>query len=184
MWLIVALGVGLFGFIYFFTKPNNSTRNIDKYVSKYIDNSIELEFDYLDNIENIEYDDIYVGFNLKKLQRSKLSSVPNNQFTVYDSSRNKYFRVILVDSPESMKIHRTYILETLVKAKVNQNQLQEPSYGTKEKPIPILYLEIPKYKQSQNYYMIEKTPEKYRESVYYYLAYIMPKDEFKRMFKD
>lgn len=182
MWLIVILCVGLFGFVYFFTKSNNSTHDIEKYISEYIDNSVEIEINDIKKVEDIEYSDIYTGLKLNKLNRSKLSSVPNNYFTVYDSSRNKYFRILLISSAESMKIHRNDIKNTLVKVRVNQMQLNDPNYGTKENPIPVLYLEIPKYEKSPTYWMIKKTQEEYKEAVYYYLAYIMPKDEFKQRF--
>ncbi len=185
MWLVIVFGVGLFGFIYFFTKPINSARNIDKYVNEYIDNSVEIDLYGIYEQGSVKHDYIYTGLNFKKLQRSKLSSVSNNQFTIYCSHYNKYFRIILINSSaESMQIHSTYIDDdVLVKAKVNQFQLNDPNYGTKENPIPVLYLEIPECKQSPSYYMIEKTPEEYRKSVYIYLAYLMPRDEFKKMFK-
>ncbi len=79
----------------------------------------------------------------------------------------------------------TYINEdNLVKARVYHSQLNDLGYGTRENPVTVLYLEIPKQKNSPTYWMIEKTPEEYRKAVYYYLAYIMPKDEFKRRFGD
>ncbi len=115
---------------------------------------------------------------------SKVLLADRNQFTIFDGNRNKYFRILLISSYESMKNHRDDIKNTLVKVRVYQSQLNDPNYGTRESPIPILYLEIPKYKNSPTYWMIEKTPEKYRETVYYYLAYIMPKDEFKQRFSN
>ncbi len=184
MWFVVVLIAGLIGFVYCFTKPQNSTRNIEEHVSEYIDNSVEIEINDIKKAEDIEYSDIYTGLSLNKGRRSKLSSVPNNYFTIHDSNRNKYFRVLLIDSAESMQILRNDIRNKVVQIRVCQSQLNDPNYGTRENPIPILYLEIPKYKQSPHYWMIEKTPEEYRKTVYYYLAYIMPKDEFKQRFSN
>ena len=186
MWFVVVLIAGLIGFVYFFTKPQNSTRNIEEHVSEYIDNSVEIEINDIDlkDVQDTAFDDIYVGLSLNKGRRSKLSSVPNNQFTIFDGNRNKYFRVLLISSAESMQNHTSDIKNTLVKARVYQSQLNDHGYGTRENPIPVLYLEIPKHKNSPTYWMIEKTPEEYRKTVYYYLAYIMPKDEFKRRFSN
>lgn len=168
MWLILVFAVGLFGFVYFFTKPNNSTRNIEKYIDEYIDNSVEIEINdiNLDDCHDTQFDDLYIGLNFDKLNRSKLSSVPNNYFTVYDSNRNKYFRVLFVSSAESMQIYMNNIENTLVKARVYQSQLNDSNYGTRENPVPVLFLDIPKYKKSPHYWMIEKTQEEYRELFY------------------
>jgi hypothetical protein len=157
-------------------------RQSQEYVSEYIENSVEIEIEDIKKIEDIEYSEIYTGLNLNKLNRSKLSSVPNNYFSFYSSKYNRYFRIFLVSSAESMTIYGSNVKNTLIKMKINQSQLNDPNYGTRENPIPVLYLDIPKYKKSPHYWMIEKTPEEYRESVYYYLAYIMPKDEFKERF--
>ncbi len=186
MWFVVVLIAGLIGFVYFFTKPQNSTRNIEEHVSEYIDNSVEIDINDIDleDMYDSKFESIYTGFRLNKGRRSTMSSIENNQFTIFDGNRNKYFRILLISSYESMQNHSDDIKNTLVKVRVCQSQLNDPSYGTRENPIPVLYLDIPKYKQSPHYWMIEKTPEEYRKAVYYYLAYIMPKDEFKQRFSN
>ncbi len=88
-----------------------------------------------------------------------------------------------MSSTESVQINRIYISDTLVKIKVNQSQLNDNNYGTRENLIPIFCIEVPERKNSQNYYIVDKTEEQYEEKVYYYLAYIMPKVEFKELFE-
>ncbi len=59
MWFVVVLIASLIGFVYFFTKPQNSTRNIEEHVSEYIDNSVEIEINDIKKVEDIEFTDIY-----------------------------------------------------------------------------------------------------------------------------
>jgi hypothetical protein len=183
-WFWVLFVAAFFAHIYFITRPLNATRHIERYISEYIDHSVEIEIDDIGygDILGCEFGEIYTGLNFRGPSRSRLSGVPNNYFDFYSGDYNKYFRLLFVDSAESMTIYESNMKNKLLKAKVNQSQLNDPGYGTSENPIPVLYLDIPKYRRSPHYWMIEKSPEEYREDVYYYLAYIMPKDEFKRRF--
>ncbi|GAA4210897.1 hypothetical protein GCM10022289_38990 [Pedobacter jeongneungensis] len=78
-----------------------------------------------------------------------------------------------------------------ITAWVNQDDLKDPSYGTKEKPIPVFNFKgmgepIRITSESEGsvngYESLEPTNEQYKHNVLTYLTYIMPKDEFKKRF--
>ncbi|MGN7988584.1 hypothetical protein ACTJKC_14645 [Pedobacter sp. 22226] len=98
---------------------------------------------------------------------------------MYDIDNQKYH--ILSDVLEGQGIT----------AWVNQDDLKDPSYGTKEKPIPVFNFKgigepIRITSESEGsvngYESLEPTNEQYKHNVLTYLTYIMPKDEFKKRF--
>lgn len=80
-----------------------------------------------------------------------------------------------------------------ITAWVNQDDLKDPSYGTKEKPIPVFNFKgigepIRTWGGDATgskvvYESLEPTDQQYKHNVLTYLTYIMPKDEFKKRFE-
>lgn len=105
----------------------------------------------------------------------------------------KYFVVSVYDVNEQLYFPLSELMYGKdIKAWVNQDDLKNPSYGTKEKPIrvfnfkgvgePIRY--DSESKGSVNGYKnLEPTDQQYKHNVLTYLTYMMPKEEFKKRFE-
>lgn len=72
---------------------------------------------------------------------------------------------------------------TVITAKVSQYDLDNPAYGTKENPIPIFMLDIPKYADNPSYVKARISEAQYRSTVEFYLSYMISKEEFKDRFE-
>ena len=75
---------------------------------------------------------------------------------------------------------------------INKDQLNNPDYGTKDKPIPIWPIELLEYgntdlsiesrRTKELKERIDLSPEATRLHIGEYLNYFMPKEEYKKMF--
>lgn len=114
-------------------------------------------------------------------------------FNFQDSISNKYFSLRLFDKKyEFTHFARELLVNNEVLAYVNKDDLNNPIYGTKEKPIPVFSykgIKEPIRISSQSpgsvngYESIEPTQAEYEHNVLLYLKYIMTKDEFKKRFE-
>ena len=113
--------------------------------------------------------------------------------TFFETVKGKYFRIYLFDTNyQSYANFESVIEKKEITAWVNQDDLKDPGYGTKEKPIPIFNFKgvgepIQITSESEGsvngYESLEPTDEQYKHNVLTYLTYIMPKDEFKKRFE-
>ncbi len=167
----------------FFSPKNDMERNV---VDQYIGNSIEMDIRIAERPLIINKS-ILISTGLRQVfQRTQLQSATYRSFTVYGSEYGKYFTVIVVGAGNSINFQYTALYSlvpgALIKARVNKDDLNNPVYGTKENPIPILMLDIPSLRGWKDYDEEAITEEQYATAVYYYLGYIMLKDEFKQRF--
>ena len=204
--IVVCLGL-LIGY-YIYTLPTNS--DADKYTDSYIQNSTDIELVYLTPNElnainefyramkyaevseqwheaKSKYNDtrhIYTGARFVG-RRSKIQSVDYRLQTFKDHNTNRYFRIAYVVQRYVQKAMYDAILKdnVIIQAKVNMSELNNPNMGTIENPIPIMMFHIPSREGSDDYNENKITEEQYRQNVYYYLAYIMSKEEFKKRFE-
>ena len=180
-----------------------------KEVKKYIENSkleiFELKKEWLENAPTT------YEYNSRKINH-KENSVYVYHF--YDSIYKKYFYInIHVSWKSPMPTNgETYMRKqakllsdmkpgSTFTALVNQDQLNNPEYGTKENPVPIWAQEILVYngvevasvdpnatdKESVHflYYMdaFKPDPELFPKTIKAYLIHYMPVEEFKEMFR-
>jgi hypothetical protein len=162
----------------FFASPN---MNVDEAAERYIENSVEVNLKVPDDSQ-YNLDHINTGIRLFGNQ-GKLSSMWYSEtiFLDYNGS-GKYYTLFFLANPEML--HRMSEGKDIV-ATINRDDLANPDYGTPENPIPIFYFYIPHFRErkSEQYLKAELTEETYKNTVAFYLAYIMPKDEFNKMFK-
>jgi ribosomal protein L37AE/L43A len=185
--IVVILSViAIVGF-YVYALPKNF--NADKYVDKYINNSIEIEIavNKLDTFSNGKYFKsyaIHTGVSIA-FRRAKLHTTYCYSILFYEEEHEKYFTFM------SMVPYSRYVgLETFIRhfngkilASVNKSDMENPDYGTKDNPIPILMFDIPNATHPD--YLRDKLTEKdYRNAVYGYLSNIMSKAEFRERFKN
>ncbi|WP_208643676.1 hypothetical protein, partial [Pedobacter miscanthi] len=111
--------------------------------------------------------------------------------TFFETVKDKYFRIYLFDTNyQSYANFESVIEKKEIAAWVNQDDLKDPNYGTKENPIPVFNFKgvnepIRTWGGDATgskvvYESLEPTDEQYKHNVLTYLTYIMPKDEFKK----
>ena len=180
-----------------------------KEVNKYIENSkletFELKEDWLPPNADI------MKVNSRKIKHENQSKI---NFRFYDSKHKKHFSIIVYLKWELLRPvnHDSYMQKqfkllpdmkrgSVFTALVNQDQLNNPKYGTKENPIPVWAQEILVYngvevasvdpnatdKESVHflYYMdaFKPDPELFPKTIKAYLIHYMPVEEFKEMFR-
>ncbi|PWN61988.1 hypothetical protein [Chryseobacterium oncorhynchi] len=184
----LVIGVPLFALCinYFFFTGNGAT-NIE--VEKYLMNSKQETFTVNSWLKKGKKQYI-VGF-----QRGANSAFLK-WFTFYDSNNQKYFNLYVFDYLEDnqqgrLRIDFLYEINNTTKftAYVNQEQLKNPAYGTKDNPVPIWGKDLLEFngRLNESIELEAKTfhvsPETNAIFIQQYLSRFMPKDEYKAMFK-
>ena len=175
--------VFLINLFYFSNKYND---NAEQYYKEYMNNSYDIEVTmpeeksqcYLKNQdENFRATETFIT----KMDNNYFSNPDGVYMPFYSGKYKKYFSIMcflgLQDMwwPYGMKVFLT----------VNKDDMNNPAYGTKENPVPVLKdigVDESIRDNDQDYdkaYM----DSFYRENVIRYLKYKMPKSEFKRRFK-
>lgn len=113
--------------------------------------------------------------------------------TFFETIESKYVRIYLFDTNyQSYANFESVIEKKKITGWVNQDDLKDPSYGTKERPIPIFNFKginepIRITSESEGsvngYESLEPTDQQYKHNVLTYLTYIMPKEEFQERFE-
>ncbi|MDH6355618.1 hypothetical protein M2132_001963 [Dysgonomonas sp. PH5-45] len=146
----------------------------EKYVDEYINNSVVINVEDSDIDFEFKIKTVYTGIQTAFL-RGKISGRKVKTMSFYDKNYKKYFMLFdILYKPTS---------GTIIKANVNKYDLDSPDYGTKENPIPIFMLDIPKYADNPSYMKAKITDEQYCNTVKFYLSYMMSKREFKKRFE-
>ena len=194
---------------YLHTLPKN--RGAENYVNEYIKNSTEIELFYLepDEIQTMRQESqenyttetyerhskiiqkyhksqtIYTG--LKSLgKRAKVRRVIFNTTIFKDENSQKYFQIMYAARTNEQMFTFSALLRdgTRLIANVNKTDIKNNVFGTIENPVPVLTFHIPKYERSEDYERARITEEQYRNNVYYYLSYIISKDEFRQRLRN
>ena len=174
----------LINIFYYSNKYNDDA---EQYYKEYMNNSYDIEVTmpeeksqcYLENQdENFRATETFIT----KMDNNYFSNPDGVYMPFYSGKYKKYFSIMcflgLQDMwwPYGMKVILT----------VNRDDMNNPEYGTKENPVPVLKdigVDESIRDNDQDYdkaYM----DSFYRENVIRYLKYKMPKSEFKRRFKN
>ena len=195
--------------VYIRTQPANS--KAENYVDEYIRNSIEVELFYLEPDEmqamrQESYEDytteihekhseiiqkyhkhqtIYTGIRFFG-NRAKMRRVNFNTIVFRDENSQRYFQIMYASRTNSQMFYFNAVLRDGLRlmADVNKFDLENTAFGTVENPIPVLMFRTPKYEGSKDHDNEKITEEQHKSNVYYYLAYIMSKDEFRQRFEN
>jgi len=190
----LVIGVPLFAFTInqIFFKGNRAT---DIEVKQYLANSKIETFEVKKWINN-GYEQYTVAW-----QRGSNNSAFIEWFTFYDNSSKKYINLTVFDYLEKNKQGSQRISDIqyfkdniIFMAYVNQNQLKNPKYGTKENPLPIWPKDLIEYdgkratgvegnRISNRINTFYVKPETNYIFIQQYLSRFMDKEEYKEMFK-
>ncbi|MEB3752870.1 hypothetical protein [Acinetobacter sp. MD2(2019)] len=184
--LVIAVPLFAWGVNYFFFKGNNAE---ETEVNYYLNNS-KIETFTIDRWLKNDYKQYIVG-----LQRGANSGALY-WYTFYDDNSKKYFNLYMFDYFEGNHQGRNRIdfiysvdKETKFTAYVNQDQLKNPKYGSKDNPLPVWPRDLLEYngKLNESIELESKTfhvsPETNAIFIQQYLSRFMPKEEYKEMFE-
>lgn len=189
--LIIGVALFAWGINYLFFKGNRAT---DIEVNQYIQNST-LETFEVSKWVGEGYEQYIVA-----LQRGANSAFIE-WFTFYDEKTKKYINLTVFDYLEAnqqggLRISDLRRIDNgiVFTGYVNQNQFNNPKYGTKENPLPVWPKDLIEYdgvratgKEGDNITQTIKTfhvnTETNRLFIGQYLSRFMDKEEYKEMFK-
>ncbi|GHT59731.1 hypothetical protein AGMMS50239_07070 [Bacteroidia bacterium] len=156
----------------------------EEYVDEYINNSVTIDVEDSDIGHEFKIKTVYTGIQTAFL-RGKMRGKRVNTMSFYDKNHKKYFMLCVINPGIPLQFDILYKLasRTIIKANVGKYDLDSPDYGTKENPIPIFMLDIPRYADNPSYKKARITNEQYRNTVEFYLSYMMSKEEFKKQFE-
>lgn len=181
------IGIPLFAFAvnYLFLKGNRAS---ELQVTQYLKNS-KIETFTVNNWIGQGSEQYIVA-----LQRGANSAFIE-WFTFYDDSKKKFFNLYTFSYLEnnqqgSQRVSFLGYVEdkTVFTGYVNQNQLRNPKYGTKENPVPIWPKDLLQYNgkindkielEAKTFHVNSQTNNMFIQQ---YLSRFMPKDEYKKMF--
>nr|WP_067054617.1 hypothetical protein [Mucilaginibacter sp. L294] len=165
----------------------------DKYYQAYFNRLTALKIAPVDKYESkysVRFTHYNTGFSIIGF---KASSGSIYVFNFQDSISRKYFSLRLFDkSHQSTFSVDEVLVNKLILAYVNQDDLNNPLYGTKQNSIPVFSFKgitepvriISDNPGSVNgYKTLEPTQAEYEHNVLTYLKYIMPQKEFNARFK-
>ena len=182
--LVIPLIAFLINKFYFSNKYNEDA---EQHYRSYINNSYEIKVAMPKEnsryyLENIDKDVTTTEIFRTKLDNNYFSNPEAWYIPFYSIEYKKYFSIMCFLSlkdmfwPYGMKVILT----------VNRDDMNNPEYGTKENPVPVLK-DVGVDESIRDYgkdYDKAYMDSFYRNNVIRYLKYKMPKDEFKRRFKN
>ena len=153
-------------------------------------------------VKSEHFDEMFNGYNYYKGSIFfKGIFGGSSNYTFKDNLSKKYFKIVRFDSfgkkfsyPQTYKIDNKELI-----VKVDPLQYNDKTFGTKENPILVFWYEGANEKlmtdirtddkDEKGFYInkdvqLSPTEEEYRYNVELYLTYVMPKDEFKKRFKN
>ncbi|NHA07681.1 hypothetical protein G7092_28030 [Mucilaginibacter sp. HC2] len=169
---------------------------------------------YINNCDSVSlvmsnYKDSTSYFKVKG--KSDLSSADNTAYVYqhkllfYDEAQKKFFCIFYFFNKNTYdEVFGHYAAVDMDKKQekiigmVNKTELADPTYGTKEKPIPVLYFHSPTADNAENdsfFNIVQETHEfkgdaaqfkawLFHYNAWHYLSYIKTKEDFKKMFGD
>ena len=174
----------LINIFYYSNKYNDDA---EQYYKEYMNKSYDIEVMmpeeksqcYLENQdENVKTSETF----RIRMDNNFFANPQGQYYPFYSKELKKYFSIMCFLGPTEMH----WPCDMKVILTVNRDDMNNPEYGTKENPVPVLK-DVGVDESIRDY---EKDYDKaymdsfYRENVIRYLKYKMPKSEFKKRFKN
>ena len=162
-------------------------KNADMFYNQYKDKSYVIKVSmpnadsklYLHNVDREKYP-LYERFDTTNDSRNYFNNPSADYTSFYCKEYKKYMNIIAF-----VDVNGSYVEKELYLT-VNRDDMNNPEYGTKENPVPVLKavgVSEPIWfsgKDTDSVFM----DKFYRNNVINYLKYKMPKEEFERRFKN
>ena len=174
-------------FINIFYYSNKYNDDAEQYYKKYMNNSYDIEVTMPEDkskyyLENQDEDVETMETFTTKIDGNYFANPSGSYNPFYSVEYKKFLSIMYFVNISQM--HWPYGRKVILT--VNRDDMNNPAYGTKENPVPVLK-DVGVDESIRDY---DKDYDKaymdsfYRENVIRYLKYKMPKSEFKRRFKN
>ena len=178
--------------------PDTRVNNGKLYVKQYLNNCDTVHL-IMRNF-TIKLDDFEVqgAFNLSQADNTAYLDKQTSVF--FDDKSDKFYCIYYFFSSNSKnsQMYDAFISDVdqngaSIIAIVNKNELSDDTYGTKQKPVPIIYYEVPE-KMNSFYSLVDdignsnyKTEKEFKDytasyNARNYLSYVKSKADFEKMF--
>lgn len=183
--------------------PDTRINNSKPYVAQYLDNCDTLQLVMKNFTKELSHFQVQGNFDLSKDDNTAYLDKWKSIF--YDIKSGRYFCIYYFFSRNSMRsdMYGTFIYDIDQKgdriiATVNRKELADNTYGTKQKPVPIVYYEVPE-KMNSFYSLVYDDGDVNDRNVFHgteaefkiytknynirnYLSYVKSKADFEKMF--
>ncbi|GGI29505.1 hypothetical protein [Pedobacter mendelii] len=202
---IAAIGIGLFfgkylgrWIVNIIDNPDTRVNNGKPYVKQYLNNCDTLHLTMKNFTDTNSYFEVQGKFDLSKDDNT--AYIDKYEITFYNPVVKKYFCAYYFFPMNSMNSQMYNIFTgdinqngTNIIATVNKQELADPTYGTKEKPVPIVYYEVPE-KMNSFYSLVDdegksnySTEAEFKiymtnYNIRNYLSYVKSQADFEKMF--
>ena len=174
----------LINIFYYSNKYNDDA---EQYYKKYMNNSYDIEVTMPEDkskyyLENQDEDVETMETFTTKIDGNYFANPSGSYNPFYSVEYKKYLSIMyFVDISQMYWPYGRKVILT-----VNRDDMNNPAYGTKENPVPVLkYVGVDEsIRDNDQDYNKKYMDSFYRENVIRYLKYKMPKSEFKRRFKN
>lgn len=169
-----------------FYLPNKYNNHAELYVENYIQSSTQIKV-YMPNYDskmyltNVDPETKTVETFMVKADGNYFTNPEAHYIPFYNLKYKKYFIIMYFDYPKIYGYDNKEVYLT-----VNKDDMNNPEYGIKERPIPVLKMTGVNESIRDNGKDYDKAymDSFYRNNVIRYLKYKMPKKEFERRFKN
>ena len=199
------LGIGLiFGkyvgrwIVNVIANPDTRINRGAPYVQQYWNNCDTLHLIMKNFTIKLSHFEVKGSFDLSKDDNT--ADLHKWQSYFFDKRTNKYFRIYYFFVRNSMRsqMYGSFIYDVdqngvKIIATINKQELADPTYGTEQKPVPILYFEVPDKMNSFYSLIDDEGKSKYSNEAEFkvymtnynirnYLSYVKSKADFEKMF--
>jgi hypothetical protein len=181
------IGVGIIGPLiirYYEKQTINFNETGRKKVDEYIANSktvklfMHCSFEGTGETRNERFDDRWAKYHSSGDRRGKIVDICTYPF--YSEEYKKFFCIQMYNPWGRIPVEiESKVFNDTIVATVNTLQLNDTSYGSEKKPIPIFNMKMPDTSADS---ILNTKPDEYRDYVGEYLMYSMSKKDFEKMF--
>lgn len=183
-----------------FDNPDTSINDGRLYIDQYLSKCDTITLNVKNFADSADYFEVKAKFNPSSADN--MAIVYKHEIKFYSDSLHKYFSIFYFFRYSSMdEAFGMYLVRAIkdpgaeIIATVNKQELADNTYGTKDKPIPIVYFHLLKDESHTFYSLIkgegkgefrgsENDFKKYmlNYNIDHYLSYIKSKQDFEKMF--
>ncbi|MCV9930143.1 hypothetical protein OIU83_20965 [Flavobacterium sp. LS1R49] len=180
--------------LHFYSTYSINKNDGKRHYQSYINNSVAIKIKIPNNIRKDKIRTIIFkpDYYLTSYNRSGSNNGTMDKLIFYNAEYKKYFAITVFDFLMKYGQTKINLIKTVINDKelfitVNQEDLSNPKYGTKENPVLVFnYKGVEKTIMvgvgNDGYLLLEPTQQEYKHNVITYLTYIMPKEEFEQRF--
>ena len=182
--VVIPLGYYLFDKVYY-SEKYESDENVKSVYKRYMEKSYVIKCRMPDEdskyyLENVD-DKVVTHERFKIKSKSNYFDRPSAEYVpFYSTEYKKFFNIIFMGYFTTWGFYNKEVFMT-----VNKDDMNNPAYGTKDNPVPVLKMvgAHESIRDNDRDYDQAYMDSFYHNNVIRYLKYKMPKEEFERRFK-